>query len=460
MSHGRAACVPPPLGWQRAQSSSHPSERKCRVHSSMSPNTEKRCRSSDRVILLGILPMNTTRRSSCGQGAPCREPGPGGGPRPARLEGSASPSPCVASHPPHHELAGASPRRCPRARRPTHYCTFLLEDPLPLVVVLCVVTVPGEAESGPVSSRVLEESDPRTRTQGRCPRCSPPRRVAVLTVSSCYSSCGEKGTGTGTVCGTGTWTSRRRRRRRTRTCPGTCHTTHSWSGRRSCANILSGTCGEERDSSAPSPPRAQHQAVLRNKETSILPRAPSTSRTHQHPQGEPGYGNACPSLPGDAKAPQRHCSARPQSLQGAASPGTAFEEQKTGTGEPRSVATAPQGPPGTRAAVPSSTSWAAAAPGGQRVRTALPTGPFQVPRLHPHGVQHRVLVLICSSLHTYQPRMEEPCVDKALRPSALGRLQNQLSTQGSVAREPPPAPPSTARPGCRGTSPRGTRTPK
>lgn len=48
--------------------SSYPSERKCRVHSSMSPNTEKRCRSSDRVILLGILPINTTRRSSCGQG--------------------------------------------------------------------------------------------------------------------------------------------------------------------------------------------------------------------------------------------------------------------------------------------------------------------------------------------------------------------------------------------------------
>lgn len=48
--------------------SSYPSDRKCRVHSSMSPNTEKRCRSSDRVILLGILPINTTRRSSCGQG--------------------------------------------------------------------------------------------------------------------------------------------------------------------------------------------------------------------------------------------------------------------------------------------------------------------------------------------------------------------------------------------------------
>lgn len=39
----------------------------------MSPNTEKRCRSSDRVILLGILPMNTTRRSSCGQGCPIHE---------------------------------------------------------------------------------------------------------------------------------------------------------------------------------------------------------------------------------------------------------------------------------------------------------------------------------------------------------------------------------------------------
>lgn len=79
---------------------------------------------------------------------------------------------------PHHELARASPRRCPRARRPTHYCTFLLEDPLPLVVVLCVVTVPGKAETGPVSSRVLEESDPRTRTQGRCPR-SPAGRLGL-----------------------------------------------------------------------------------------------------------------------------------------------------------------------------------------------------------------------------------------------------------------------------------------
>lgn len=48
------------------------------------------------------------------------------------------------------------------------------------------------------------------------------------------------------------------------------------------------------------------------------------------------------------------------SLQEAASPGTAFKEQETGTGEPYSVATAPQGPTGTRAAVPSSTSWAAA----------------------------------------------------------------------------------------------------
>lgn len=28
---------------------------------------------------------------------------------------------------------------------------------------------------------------------------------------------------------------------RMRTCPGTCHMTHSWSERRSCGNILSGT---------------------------------------------------------------------------------------------------------------------------------------------------------------------------------------------------------------------------
>lgn len=57
--------------WKRAAPhphSSYPSERKCRVHSSMSPKTEKRCRSSDRVILLGILPINTTRRSSCEEG--------------------------------------------------------------------------------------------------------------------------------------------------------------------------------------------------------------------------------------------------------------------------------------------------------------------------------------------------------------------------------------------------------
>lgn len=28
---------------------------------------------------------------------------------------------------------------------------------------------------------------------------------------------------------------------RMRTCPGTCHMTHSWSGKKSCGNILSGT---------------------------------------------------------------------------------------------------------------------------------------------------------------------------------------------------------------------------
>lgn len=54
----------------------------------MSPNTEKRCRSSDRVILLGILPINTTRRSSCGQGCPIHEQDP------SRTEHP----PCMASH--------------------------------------------------------------------------------------------------------------------------------------------------------------------------------------------------------------------------------------------------------------------------------------------------------------------------------------------------------------------------
>lgn len=44
----------------------------------------------------------------------------------------------------------------------THYCTFLLEDPLPLVVVLCIVTVSGKAETGHMSYRVMgfqNESD-------------------------------------------------------------------------------------------------------------------------------------------------------------------------------------------------------------------------------------------------------------------------------------------------------------
>lgn len=45
---------------------------------------------------------------------------------------------------------------------------------------------------------------------------------------------------------------------RMRTCPGTCHMTHSWSGKKSCGNILSGTWGKERHSSVLSPPRAQH----------------------------------------------------------------------------------------------------------------------------------------------------------------------------------------------------------
>lgn len=50
---------------RRIESNSYPCSRKCSVQSSISPKTEKRCRSSERVILLGIFPMKTTRRSSC-----------------------------------------------------------------------------------------------------------------------------------------------------------------------------------------------------------------------------------------------------------------------------------------------------------------------------------------------------------------------------------------------------------
>lgn len=45
----------------------------------------------------------------------------------------------------------------------THYCAFLLEDPLPLVVVLCVETVSGRAETTHVSYRIMGRArrDPR-----------------------------------------------------------------------------------------------------------------------------------------------------------------------------------------------------------------------------------------------------------------------------------------------------------
>lgn len=63
---------------------------------------------------------------------------------------------------------------------------------------------------------------------------------------------------------------------RMRTCPGTCHMTHSWSGKRSCGNILSGTWGKDRHSSLPSSPHAQHHEAPEKKKTSILPKVPST----------------------------------------------------------------------------------------------------------------------------------------------------------------------------------------
>lgn len=159
--------------WKGTDSSSHssyPSERKCRVHSSMSPNTEKRCRSSDRVILLGILPINTTRRSSCGQGYPIHEQG--------LLDRD---PPCMASHhtvpwpgPPSNAAGKAAPLWLsevteglwtPKFPAPdsqpsiTHYCTFLLEDPLPLVVVLCIITVSIRAENRYMSYRIMRVSE-------------------------------------------------------------------------------------------------------------------------------------------------------------------------------------------------------------------------------------------------------------------------------------------------------------
>lgn len=41
----------------------------------------------------------------------------------------------------------------------THYCTFLLEDPLPLVVVLCIVTVSVRAETRHMSYGIMGVSE-------------------------------------------------------------------------------------------------------------------------------------------------------------------------------------------------------------------------------------------------------------------------------------------------------------
>lgn len=54
-----------PSPQRKIGSTSYPCSRKWSVQSSISPNTEKRCCNSERVIRLGIFPMKTTRRSSC-----------------------------------------------------------------------------------------------------------------------------------------------------------------------------------------------------------------------------------------------------------------------------------------------------------------------------------------------------------------------------------------------------------
>lgn len=58
--------------------------------------------------------------------------------------------------------------------------------------------------------------------------------------------------------------------------PVTCHMTHSWSGRRSCGNILNGTWGKERHSSVLSPPCAQDHKAPEKRKTFVLPKVPST----------------------------------------------------------------------------------------------------------------------------------------------------------------------------------------
>lgn len=94
----------------------------------------------------------------------------------------------------------------------THYCTFLLEDPLPLVVVLCIITVSGRAENGHMSYRVQKRVIPNTQEMLKewvhpCPRhqrpgdglggAHTPARWSMLTFSACYSSSGVRGSGTG-----------------------------------------------------------------------------------------------------------------------------------------------------------------------------------------------------------------------------------------------------------------------
>jgi len=189
-------------------------------------------------------------------------------------------------------------------------------------VVLCIVTVSGRAETRHVSYRVVgyqQRVIPDTREILKewvhpCPGHrrpgdgsggnSHPCRMAMLTFSACYSSCGARGSGIGTGCRMWTWMSRRTLMTRMRTCPGTCHKTHSWSGRRSCGNILSGTWGMERHSSVPSPPRAQHLEAPEKKKTFTLPKVHSTLLGQSPSPGELGCGNLCPSLPGAATAPE------------------------------------------------------------------------------------------------------------------------------------------------------------
>lgn len=119
-------------------------------------------------------------------------------------------------------------------------------------------------------------------------------RVVTLTFSACYSSCVVKGTESETGYEMWTWTSRRMLMMRMRTCAGTCHMTHSWSGRSCYGNILSGTWEEGETQLSAKPPRAQHHKAQDNKKPFVLPKEPSKT----HPRGELAYGKLCPSLAG------------------------------------------------------------------------------------------------------------------------------------------------------------------